>query len=425
MMMMIIAKKTMTMPMSLTMNTNTNTNKQSKISSMRRRRLRPAKKSSLRRRSTRRDDDGGDEDTTTTDFVIVAKEGGEIIEDVNHKEEHERNSNLHSKKIIINKVEEYLKLQDELELNLQIALGREDYKRATEIKNLLQQPKTKKEEGEDINFSILCELCRCVCSSKNAFEIEHAAKKLQLVGDTRALPALARALLLKSTAHSNTSGAIEAAMWSLFMKSGDLSIDLKLKKGTDYMHGRYMVLDKSSSTTTNKDGDVVVKAESVAQTLELQAAERLRNLQEATRIFTEIIQEKPLFAEAWNKRATCNYLQGEFDNACADAEEAFRLNPNHFGALSGIGLCKFATKKYDDALHFFELTLKVNPHIESIQRYARELRKTQAKPRIEMSKFNDAMNEYKKSIEIEKDEEQAPKKDEESPTSKEDEESSS
>ena len=63
-----------------------------------------------------------------------------------------------------------------------------------------------------------------------------------------------------------------------------------------------------------------------------------------------------------------------------------------------MGLCKFASRAYDEALVLFESTLEINPHIKSIQRYSKELRKAQASPRVERQKLTDALEDYKRSI---------------------------
>ena len=57
-----------------------------------------------------------------------------------------------------NEVEEYLQKCDSLELELQLALAAEDYDAASKIKKNLQPENS----DEDINFSMLCDLCRRV-----------------------------------------------------------------------------------------------------------------------------------------------------------------------------------------------------------------------------------------------------------------------
>ena len=300
-----------------------------------------------------------------------------------------------------NEVEEYLQKCDSLELELQLALAAEDYDAASKIKKNLQ-PENSDDEA-DINFSMLCDLCRRVnqppasiigssADETETEEITMAARKLGLIGDPRALPALARALRMP-TVSAKAHAQIERSMWTLFGKSGDMELDLLLQKGQDIMHGKYVnrILKGEVRHEPTKE-EIKEKMRDFEQ-------EKARSLSESIDIFTTIIEKSNgLFAEAWNQRATALYLRGDFASAYADAEEAFRLNPYHFGARSGMGLCKFGMRCYDEALMMFESTLEINPRIESIQRHSKQLRKMMEKPRVEQQKLKDVLEDYKRSI---------------------------
>ena len=298
-----------------------------------------------------------------------------------------------------NEVEEYLQKCDSLELELQLALAAEDYDAASKIKKNLQPENS----DEDINFSMLCDLCRRVnqpptskigssADETETEEITMAARKLGLIGDPRALPALARALRMP-TVSAKAHAQIERSMWTLFGKSGDMELDLLLQKGQDIMHGKYVnrILEGRVLHEPTKE-EIKEKMRDFEQ-------ERARSLSESIDIFTTIIEKSNgLFAEAWNQRATALYLRGDFASAYADAEEAFRLNPYHFGARSGMGLCKFGMRCYDEALMMFESTLEINPRIESIKGQSKRLRKMMEKPRVEQQKLKDVLEDYKRSI---------------------------
>ena len=308
-----------------------------------------------------------------------------------------------------NEVEEYLQKCDSLELELQLALAAEDYDAASKIKKNLQ-PKNSEDDEADINFSMLCDLCRRVnqppasiigssADETETEEITMAARKLGLIGDPRALPALARALRMPTVSakaknvSAKAHAQIERSMWTLFGKSGDMELDLLLQKGRDIMHGKYM----------NRILEGRVEHEPTEEEIKEQIRdfeqERARSLSESIDIFTTIIEKSNgLFAEAWNQRATALYLRGDFASAYADAEEAFRLNPYHFGARSGMGLCKFGMRCYDEALMMFESTLEINPRIESIKGQSKRLRKMMEKPRVEQQKLKDVLEDYKRSI---------------------------
>ena len=305
-----------------------------------------------------------------------------------------------------NEVEEYLQKCDSLELELQLALAAEDYDAASKIKKNLQPENS----DEDINFSMLCDLCRRVnqpptskigssADETETEEITMAARKLGLIGDPRALPALARALRMPTESakaqfeRAKAHAQIERSMWTLFGKSGDMELDLLLQKGRDIMHGKYMnrILEGRVEHEPTEE-EIKEKIRDFKQ-------ERARSLSESIDIFTTIIEKSNgLFAEAWNQRATALYLRGDFASAYADAEEAFRLNPYHFGARSGMGLCKFGMRCYDEALMMFESTLEINPRIESIKGQSKRLRKMMEKPRVEQQKLKDVLEDYKRSI---------------------------
>jgi len=90
-------------------------------------------------------------------------------------------------------------------------------------------------------------------------------------------------------------------------------------------------------------------------------------LDEAVEIFSELIKISPDFAEAWNKRATVYYMMGKFELSTADVVETLRLEPRHFGALSGQGLIHLQSKREQAAIDWFKRALRVNPFMDNIR----------------------------------------------------------
>lgn len=74
----------------------------------------------------------------------------------------------------------------------------------------------------------------------------------------------------------------------------------------------------------------------------------------------------PDFAEGWNARATAFYLKDEFGLALADIHVALSLNPNHFGALTGLGVIYGEMGRPDLALRALEMARELNPHRPNI-----------------------------------------------------------
>ena len=58
----------------------------------------------------------------------------------------------------------------------------------------------------------------------------------------------------------------------------------------------------------------------------------------AIKLLNAIIDIKPDFTEAWNRRATAYYAKKEFGRALADIRQVLAREPRHFGALSGLGM---------------------------------------------------------------------------------------
>ena len=80
----------------------------------------------------------------------------------------------------------------------------------------------------------------------------------------------------------------------------------------------------------------------------------------ALELFDKMVEVAPDFAEGWNKRATVLYLVGEFERSHADVETVLKLEPRHFGALSGLGLLYIAEGDGQKALDAFRPALAVN-----------------------------------------------------------------
>jgi tetratricopeptide (TPR) repeat protein len=117
----------------------------------------------------------------------------------------------------------------------------------------------------------------------------------------------------------------EQGLWLLWSHSGDDAVDALLARGVEEMReGR---LDASIAT------------------------------------FSEVIRQKPEFAEGWNKRATALFLAGELRRSLADCDEVIKRNPLHFGALSGYGQIYFHLEQYERAIEYWKRALAANPNM--------------------------------------------------------------
>lgn len=124
-------------------------------------------------------------------------------------------------------------------------------------------------------------------------------------------------------------GFAEQGLWLLWSRSGDAAIDQLMADGVQAMQeGRYG---------------------------------------EATKLFSQVIERKPQFAEGWNKRATVRYLAGQYTESIADCDEVLKRNPHHFGALSGLGEIYLRLERPEQALEWFRRALEVNPNLVGVE----------------------------------------------------------
>ena len=98
-------------------------------------------------------------------------------------------------------------------------------------------------------------------------------------------------------------------------------------------------------------------------------------LREAERLFTSVIEADPDFAEAWNKRATLYFLMGAYDLSKRDIAQTIAREPQHFGALSGLGLVETHIGNYDAALKAYEQAAAIHPFMDGYDDIVSALKK--------------------------------------------------
>jgi tetratricopeptide (TPR) repeat protein len=152
-------------------------------------------------------------------------------------------------------------------------------------------------------------------------------------GDPRLDDLFAR---LKTSQNPIESRFIEQAIWQIWLVSGDDTVDRLMVKGVEAMSEQ--------------------------------------NFDEALTAFDELVRLAPDFAEGWNKRATLHYVMGELAASLADIDRTLKLEPRHFGALSGRGLVYIALGKEEPALAAFEAALAVYPNLQGRDTHIRHLR---------------------------------------------------
>jgi tetratricopeptide (TPR) repeat protein len=144
--------------------------------------------------------------------------------------------------------------------------------------------------------------------------------------DLRATPAVARLL------HADDPELValaEATLWRIWSRSGDPAVDALFAEGVRRMAAQDWL--------------------------------------GAVSAFGRVVEAAPAFAEGWNKRATARYLATHYASSIADCEQVVRLNPHHFGALAGQGLCHLALGQLRPAAACFRRALAIHPRLESVR----------------------------------------------------------
>lgn len=91
------------------------------------------------------------------------------------------------------------------------------------------------------------------------------------------------------------------------------------------------------------------------------------NYDAALRLFDRVVDRAPGFAEGWNKRATTLYAMGLFQKSVQAIDKVLALEPRHFGALSGLGLCDMRLGKDKEALAAFQRAAAIDPNLPGVQ----------------------------------------------------------
>jgi tetratricopeptide (TPR) repeat protein len=141
---------------------------------------------------------------------------------------------------------------------------------------------------------------------------------------------------LKVAPDDESAKAIENRIWALWLASGSDTADLLMSR--------------------------------------VKQATEAKNLDLAIRLLGAIIEIRPNYVEAWNRRATLYFLKKDYNNAMADIREVLAREPRHFGALAGLGtiLVEFGDEKH--ALDALRKALEIHPRLAGIADEVRSLK---------------------------------------------------
>ncbi len=94
----------------------------------------------------------------------------------------------------------------------------------------------------------------------------------------------------------------------------------------------------------------------------------------AIRMLSSIIEIKPDFTEAWNRRATVYFLKKDYANSMADIGKVLAREPRHFGALSGLGLIMQDVGDDKHALEAYRKALEIYPRLKGMEEKIKTLK---------------------------------------------------
>jgi tetratricopeptide (TPR) repeat protein len=133
---------------------------------------------------------------------------------------------------------------------------------------------------------------------------------------------------LKVAPDADSAKHIENRIWALWTASGSDTANLMMSRVKEAVDG--------------KDIDLAIK------------------------LLDALIELRPEYVEAWNRRATLYYLKKDYVRAMQDIRQVLAREPRHFGAMSGLGMIlnEFGDEKH--ALEAFRRALAIHPHLQKI-----------------------------------------------------------
>jgi tetratricopeptide (TPR) repeat protein len=140
---------------------------------------------------------------------------------------------------------------------------------------------------------------------------------------------------LKAAPDADSAKLVEGRIWALWLASGSDTTDLLMTRVKTAIEG--------------KDNSLAIE------------------------LLSAVIELKPDYVEAWNRRATLYFASKDYGKALTDIREVLAREPRHFGALSGLGIImqEFGEDKF--ALEAFRRALAVNPHLPKIPEMVKTL----------------------------------------------------
>ena len=133
---------------------------------------------------------------------------------------------------------------------------------------------------------------------------------------------------LKAAPDETSAKAIEDRIWALWFQSASPTATL--------------LMDRVKTAVEAQDSDLALK------------------------LLDSIVQIKPDYVEAWNRRATLYFNKKDFSRAIADIRQVLALEPRHFGAMAGLGFILQEIGNEKQALEVFRRALAIHPRLQRV-----------------------------------------------------------
>ena len=140
---------------------------------------------------------------------------------------------------------------------------------------------------------------------------------------------------LKAAPDADSAKLVEGRIWSLWLASGSDTTDLLMTR--------------------------------------VKTAQDAKDTKLAIRLLDAVVEMRPDYIEAWNRRATLHFANKDYGKSAADIRQVLAREPRHFGALTGLGVImqEFGQEKL--ALEAFRRALAVNPHLQKVPDFVKTL----------------------------------------------------
>ena len=93
----------------------------------------------------------------------------------------------------------------------------------------------------------------------------------------------------------------------------------------------------------------------------------------ALKLLDAVLELKPAYAEAWNRRAMVFYMKKEYGRAVSDLGQVLAREPRHFAALAGLGTILQEIGDDKHALEAYRRALAVDPRLEGMDEKVKSL----------------------------------------------------